>query len=171
VLNPTSALPRIKRPAGSGVVTTRVSLLATTSFSPLEIGALAEVVVVANWSKVVQLAGTAQLIGISMKSKLSTVPTGPKAARNAASPEIVRCYPGAKELRLGRIVLDYVEYPGLGDGVPIWVAIDEGQDVVLYSEKPVNLRTCCVGLDLAAESKTPDRGVSGVKRWAGKGRY
>ena len=42
----------------------------------------------ANWSKVVQLAATVQLSGISIQSKLSIVPTGPNAARNAASPEI-----------------------------------------------------------------------------------
>jgi hypothetical protein len=57
------------------------------SFSPLEIGALAEVVVVANWSKVVQLAATAQLSGISIQSKLSIVPTGPNAADSGMSAE------------------------------------------------------------------------------------
>jgi len=71
------------------------------SFSPLEIGALAEVVVVANWSKVVQLAATAQLSGISIQSKLSIVPTGPNAARNAASPEIAVVTPAPKNFGWG----------------------------------------------------------------------
>jgi hypothetical protein len=38
--------------------------------SPLDIGAPAEAVVVADWSKVVQLAATVQLSGISIQSKL-----------------------------------------------------------------------------------------------------
>ena len=71
------------------------------SFSPLEIGALAEVVVVANWSKVVQLAATAQLSGISIQSKLSIVPTGPNAARNAASTEIAVVAPVPKNFGWG----------------------------------------------------------------------
>ena len=93
-VSPTSALPRIPRDAGSGVAT-------ATSFSPLDIGALAEVVVVANWSKVVQLAGTAQVIGISIQSNVSIVPTGPKAARNAASPEMAVVIPVPKNFGCG----------------------------------------------------------------------
>src|SRR5437868_12886735 len=85
---PKRARPKSARDPGSGT--------AVVSFSPLEIGALAEVVVVANWSKVVQLAATAQLSGISIQSKLSIVPTGPNAARNAASPET--CFIAAPQM-------------------------------------------------------------------------
>src|SRR5712671_398347 len=90
---PKRALPRRARDTGSGT--------ATPNFSPLDIGALAEVVVVANWSNVVQLAGTVQVIGISIKSKLSIVPTGPKAARNAASPDIAVVVPVPKNFGCG----------------------------------------------------------------------
>jgi hypothetical protein len=77
------------------------------NFSPLDIGALAEVVVVANWSKVAQFAGTAHVSGISVKSKASVVPTGPKAARNAASPEIAVVIPVPKSFGWG--VLSWIK--------------------------------------------------------------
>jgi hypothetical protein len=77
------------------------------NFSPLDIGALAEVVVVANWSKVAQFAGTAHVSGISVKSKASVVPTEPKAARNAASPAIAVVIPVPKSFGWG--VLSWIK--------------------------------------------------------------
>src|SRR5947208_11852002 len=63
--SPNSALAKIAREAGS---------VAATKFSPLDIGALAEAVVVASWSKVVQLAAGVHSSGISVQSNLSVVP-------------------------------------------------------------------------------------------------
>jgi hypothetical protein len=71
------------------------------SFSPLDIGALAEAVVVAKLSKVVQLAAGVQTSGISIQSNVSIVPTGPNAARNAASPEIAVVVPVPKNFGWG----------------------------------------------------------------------
>ena len=71
------------------------------SFSPLDIGALADAVVVAKRSKVVQLEAGVQASGISIQSKVSVVPTGPKAARNAASPEIAVVVPVPKNFGWG----------------------------------------------------------------------
>ena len=92
--SPKSALPRSAREAGSGTV-------ASVSFSPLDIGALAEAVVVAKLSKVVQLAAGVQTSGISIQSNVSIVPTGPNAARNAASPEIAVVVPVPKNFGWG----------------------------------------------------------------------
>lgn len=86
---------------------------ALASFSPLDIGALADASVVAKKSKVMQLEAGVQASGISVQSKISVAPTGPKAARNAASPEIAVVVPVPEELRLGRIVLDSGNVPSL----------------------------------------------------------
>jgi hypothetical protein len=91
--SPNSALPKSASDIGSGT--------ALVSFSPLDIGALADAVVVAKRSKVVQLEAGVQASGISIQSKVSVVPTGPKAARNAASPEIAVVVPVPKNFGWG----------------------------------------------------------------------
>jgi hypothetical protein len=50
---------------------------------------------------VVQLAAGVQASGISIQSNVSIVPTGPKAARNAASPEMAVVTPVPKNFGCG----------------------------------------------------------------------
>src|SRR5439155_20940749 len=89
---PTSAPPRSVSDAGSGT---------EGNFSPLEIPAVAEAVVVANWSRVVQLAAGVQTSAISIQSNVSLPPTAPNAATNAASPEIAVVVPVPKNFGWG----------------------------------------------------------------------